>query len=75
MSEMVKRVALAFAGLHITTASGVVVSAEDVARAAIEAMLAPTPEMHGAGNHLIYVARDESGCGAIWQAMIDEALK
>lgn len=73
---LVEKVALAFAGLHITTAGGTIVLPEDVARAAIEAMREPTDEM----TRAVYVNPEAEFYGApeaadVWQAMIDVALK
>lgn len=69
MTEMVERVAQAFAGLHITTADGSPVAPGDVARAAIEAMRRPTVEMALAGRPTSLYP------GRTYAAMIDAALK
>ena len=80
--DMVDRVASAFAGLHITTASGTVVSPGAVARAAILAMREPTEAMIDAALH-DYATHgprqspfgQDGSFAATWQAMIDEVLK
>ena len=74
MSELIDRVALAFTGLHITTADGSVVAAEDVARAAVYAMREPTFGMCEAPTHYNGSAKDEEAISNTWKAMIDAAL-
>tara|TARA_S200002703_G_scaffold73209_1_gene63191 strand:+ start:878 stop:1099 length:222 start_codon:yes stop_codon:yes gene_type:complete len=71
---MIERVALAFTGIHITTASGSVVDEVDVARAAIEAMREPTEEMIEAA-HTRLAGEPEDGVPDVYRAMINEALK
>lgn len=74
MSEMIDRVALAFAGLHITTAAGTRVTHQDVARAAIAAMRTPSEAMEVAG---VRAHTDDLDVmiETVWQAMIDAALR
>ena len=83
MSEFIDRVALAFTGLHITTADGSVVAPEYVARAAIEAMREPTGAMKEDGaTHFGMCANMGSdvrinrlAAKNIWEGMIDAALR
>lgn len=75
MSEMVERVGLALyvAGKWIDEDATLIQRCERLARAAIEAMREPTEAMI-----LEAYSDDAIGCGdakAVWQHMIDEALK
>lgn len=69
MSEMVERVAKAIREAHVGRPMYELVNTEDLARAAIEAMREPTPDMVSEGDdYRAFSSR------TTWQAMIDEAL-
>lgn len=73
MSEMIERVARAFAGLHIVTASGSVVRHTDIALAAIAAMYEPTSAMIEAAD--VPAQSNFHDPRMTWNAMITTALE
>lgn len=72
MSEMIERVAMAILGAMDLTDGLDAISADTYARAAIEAMREPDETMLWA-HELPDIGPDE--IRALWQAMIDAALK
>lgn len=80
MSEMVERVARAIQHMHDTGPKEHYLA---FARAAIEAMREPTPEMYSAAAYADWLAGDDAHrqhkihapMDAKWRAMIDAALK
>lgn len=71
MSEMVERVAKA---IMARFNDPLPFHAEELARAAIEAMREPTNAMERAGDEYGRFTNGPSAC-VVWEAMIDEALK